>query len=394
MNRRLPELLAPAGSPDALVSALCAGADAVYLGLPRFNARVGAENFDREKLKSAVELCRLYGKKLYVTLNTLVFDKEIPDVLDDVEYAMGLGVDAFIVQDFGLITLLFEVFPDICIHASTQCVTHNTDAIEALSKMGVSRVVIARETKREDIRTICDKNIVETEVFVHGAQCMSHSGSCLMSAYMGGRSGNRGECAQPCRLPWSLDGACPAYPLSLRDLSLAKHVPELIDMGVSSFKIEGRRKSPEYVFGVVSIFRKLIDEKRAATPEEMRRLENIFSRDGFTDGYYTSQKGKAMFGVRGDLDKEKSRLFAEKIPALEKIPIKAEFSVQKNTATLTFSKGDVVCCGKLEVLSAEGDGTSADMIRESLSKLGQTPFFAESVEVFLDEPVFIKRSEL
>ncbi len=392
---RLSELLAPAGSPAALRAALAAGADAVYLGLPRFNARVGAENFNKDSLKDAVRLCRLFGKKLYITLNTLVFDREIPEVLDEVEFAMSLGVDAFIVQDFGLIKLLLKVFPDIVIHSSTQCATHNMAQIEALSKMGVSRAVVARELSEKDLKIICKNSSVEIEAFVHGALCMSHSGTCLMSAYMGGRSGNRGECAQPCRLPWSLDNSKCKYPLSLHDLSLARFVPELIEMGVSSFKIEGRMKSPEYVFGVVKIWRRLIDENRGATDEEMRELESIFSREGFTDGYYTGKKGASMFGTRALSDKEKSRKTAEEInPELEKIPVSAVAKVSSEQIEVEFFCRGVSVKASCEVFPAEGSGTGEEVIKEALSKLGSTPFILSEIDISCPDPVFIKRSAL
>ncbi len=390
-----PELLAPAGSPESLRAALSAGADAVYLGLSRFNARAGAENFDKESLKEAVKLCRLYGKKLYITLNTIVFDKEIPDVLNEVEDCMRLGVDAFIVQDFGLISLLKRVFPDIVLHASTQCATHSLSQIIALSEMGVERVVVARETSRRDLETIMKNTPVEIEAFVHGALCMSHSGTCLMSTYMGGRSGNRGECAQPCRLPYSMKNNKNNYPLSLKDLSLARHTGELIDLGIHSFKIEGRMKSPAYVYGVVKIWRRLIDERRGATDEEMLALSRIFSRDGFTDGYYTEKKGSDMFGTRRDSDKALTRE-AEKnaFPEPEKMEADIEFYASLSECKVTFSHKGVCGMARAEVQKAEGSGTGEDVIRDALTKLGSTPFTCRNISLTLPHPIFIKRSVL
>ena len=385
-----PELLAPAGSPEALVAAISAGADAIYMGLSRFNARVNADNFQREDLERAVRLCRLYGKKLYITLNTLVFDKEIPDVLSEARFCAEVGVDAFIVQDLGLMSLLRETLPEVPIHASTQCATHSLEQIKTLAELGASRVVVARELSRGDLREIMKNTPVEIEAFVHGALCMSHSGTCLMSAYMGGRSGNRGECAQPCRLPYNN-----GYPLSLRDLSLARHVRELCEMGIDSFKIEGRMKSPEYVYRTVSVWRRLIDEERNATDAEMQELENIFSRNGFTDGYYTLEKGNKMFGTRSVDDKEKTRQ-VERITEfkLPEIPIDIKFEKNLDMATLTLSSNGHSAVAQCEALPAEGGGTGSDVIRDSLLKLGDTNFTCENIEIILDAPAFFKRSSL
>lgn len=385
-----PELLAPVGSPESLIAAISAGADAVYMGLPRFNARVNADNFQRDDLAEAVKLCRLYSKKLYITLNTLVFDRELCDVIDEARFCAKCGVDAFIVQDLGLMKLLRETLPEVPIHASTQCATHNLEQIKTLAGLGVTRVVVARELSRGDLEYIMNNTTVEIEAFVHGALCMSHSGTCLMSAYMGGRSGNRGECAQPCRLPYNN-----GYPLSLRDLSLARHVRELCDMGIDSFKIEGRMKSPEYVYRTVSVWRRLIDERRNATDEEMHELENIFSRNGFTDGYYTLKKGKEMFGTRSGDDKEKTRE-TERMTKFElpKIPIDIKFIKKDNLTTLTVSsQGKEISC-KCEALPAEGGGTGETVIRDSLLKLGDTDFVCENIEIILDSPAFFKRSSL
>ncbi len=385
-----PELLAPAGSPESLIAAISAGADAIYMGLSRFNARVNADNFQPDDVKEAVRLCRLYGKKIYITLNTLVFDRELADVLSEARFCAETGVDAFIVQDLGLMKLLRETLPEVPIHASTQCATHNLEQINTLASLGVTRAVVARELSRGDLEYIMKNTPIEIEAFVHGALCMSHSGTCLMSAYMGGRSGNRGECAQPCRLPYNN-----TYPLSLRDLSLARHVKELCDMGVDSFKIEGRMKSPEYVYRTVSVWRRLIDERRDATDSEMQELENIFSRNGFTDGYYTLKKGKEMLGTRSGEDKEKTRKTERSTEfKLPEIPVNIKFTKKNDTATLVLSSnGHEVFC-ECEALPAEGGGTGESVIRESLLKLGDTNFRCENIEISLDSPAFFKRSSL
>ncbi len=295
--RPLPELLAPAGSPEALDAAVAAGADAVYLGSTQFGARAFAKNFDRPALASAVEKAHAAGVRIYLTVNTLITDRMMRAAMDLVAYAYQIGVDALIVADFGLAALCRENYPDFPIHASTQCSGHNSEAARWLSDRGFSVMVAARELTEENLRRLVQNSPIPIEVFVHGALCVSASGQCLFSSLVGGRSGNRGECAQPCRMQYNNK-----TPLSLKDLSLARHIPTLIDMGVASLKIEGRMKSPDYVYRVTSIYRRLLDERRAATPAEMAALEAVFSRQGFTDGYFVG-KTEGMNGVRSEADK-------------------------------------------------------------------------------------------
>ncbi|MBQ4573772.1 MAG: U32 family peptidase [Clostridia bacterium] len=297
----LPELLAPAGTPEALEAALISGADAVYLGGRLFNARMMAKNFDDADMAAAVKACHLRGAKLYVTLNTLVGDRMLPDAVEYAAKLRTLGVDALIVADMGLAAYLAKYLPDLELHASTQASCHNADGVRFLAEHGFSRVVCARELSAENIRALTATG-VEIEAFVHGAHCVCHSGQCLMSSVIGGRSGNRGECAQPCRLPYN-----GGYPLSLKDLCLAGHVPELISLGAASLKIEGRLKSPDYVREVVSVWRRLLDERRAATAEELAHLDAVFSRGGFTDGYFRAKIDQSMLGVRSDADKDATR---------------------------------------------------------------------------------------
>ncbi len=331
----IPELLAPAGSPEALDAALTAGADAVYLGGSRFNARMNAHNFDAGQLREAVAHAHHMGGRVYLTLNTLLWDRELPDAAEAAYEAASAGVDALIIADLGAAALIRRALPGLPLHASTQLSGHNARMGETLSSFGFSRFVIARETQLDDLAAAVRNNPLEVEVFVHGAICVSHSGQCLFSSMVGGRSGNRGECAQPCRLPYGCAGCGEAgrrppspgkqrsggknrpqpprrerveesYPLSLKDLSLATHVPALIEAGVSSLKIEGRMKSPGYVSGVVAVWRRLLDEGRGATEEEMQFLSDLFSRDGFTDGYQTGRVDHSMMGVRRDADKERT----------------------------------------------------------------------------------------
>ncbi len=296
--KRKPELLCPVGGQDTLSAAIRGGADAVYFGAREFNARMNAKNFDRLGLEKAISFCHEKGVRTYITLNTLLTDRKLSEALDLVSFLYRAGADALIVADLGLAHLVKEAFPDLELHASTQLSGHNSDAAAALEKFGFSRMVCARELDRENIRTLCRSSCLEIEMFIHGAICASHSGQCLMSSMIGDRSGNRGECAQPCRLPYN-----GTYPLSLKDLCLAGHVKEILDLGVSSLKIEGRMKSPEYVSTVSRIWRKLLDEERDATPKEMQQLAGIFSRSGFTDGYFTGRRTPSMLGVRTQKDK-------------------------------------------------------------------------------------------
>ena len=298
-----PLLLSPAGSFQALKAAIDAGADEVYLGGEMFNARINASNFDRQSLIRAGELCRDSNVALHITLNTLIYDKEFNSVLDYVSFlANDVSPDGLIVQDLGLASVLRREFPSLALHASTQMRIHSHLEADFLKKLGFTRAVIARELPKEDIKRFAETGL-ETEIFIHGAICVSESGSCLMSSVIGNRSGNRGECAQPCRLPCNSENK---YPLSLKDMCLASHITELCDSGVTSLKIEGRMKSPDYVGGVTSVYRRLLDENRNATGDEIKYLTALFSRSGFTDGYFTSKIDRTMFGIRREEDKQRS----------------------------------------------------------------------------------------
>lgn len=297
---KIPELLAPAGSPEALQAAIRAGADAVYLGSTLFNARMSAKNFTRSAIADAVKTAHETGVRVYVTLNTTILDRRMKEAMELADFLYHTGVDALIVSDLGLASEIHRIYPDFPLHGSTQCSGHNADAAKFLQKQGFSLMVCARECRKEDIRRLIQNSPIPIEVFVHGALCVSASGQCLMSSFIGGRSGNRGECAQPCRMPYQ-----GGYPLSLKDNCLAGHITELIDMGVASLKIEGRMKSPEYVGGVTAVYRRLLDERRNATNEEIAHLASLFSRDGFTDGYFTG-KYEQMNGIRREEDKAAS----------------------------------------------------------------------------------------
>ena len=308
----LPELLAPAGSFEALCAAVSAGADAVYAGGRMLNARMNAKNLDDGALKEAVAVCHENGAKLYITLNTLVLDREMDSAVSYAAQLDEAGVDAVIITDAGLIRRVRERCPGLILHGSTQMSGHDHAAAEQMYRMGLSRMVCAREMTAGDIRAAAAVSPIGLEIFVHGALCVCASGQCLASSLIGGRSGNRGECAQPCRLPYN-----GGYPLSLRDLCLAGRMKEVISTGAVSLKIEGRMKSPAYVSGVTSVYRALLDERRDATAEERKALASLFSRGGFTDGYFTGKvrgaagvKQDEMLGVRSDADKEATRTAA------------------------------------------------------------------------------------
>ena len=390
--KKLPELLAPAGSLECLKAAVCGGADAVYFGVPQFNARMKAKNFTPDELEQAFELCALYGVKTNVTLNTLLYGREFAPALDVVA---GLEEkyrpDAYIVQDLGLARELKKRFPDIVLHASTQAEVHNAFGLEPFVRLGFSRVVVAREAALDEIFAFSDCGI-ETEIFIHGAMCVCQSGGCLMSSLIGGRSGNRGECAYPCRLPYKGKNN---YPLSLKDMCLAQHITEILSLGVNALKIEGRMKPPSYVYEVTSLYRRLLDERRNATAGEMSRLQAVFSRSGFTDGYFTGRRTPSMFGIRSDADKEQSRAVVTEIEQ-RKIPcdIKAELHVDSAARiTLTcrgvtaFSEGD-------SVTKAQNRPLSENEIVSRLSKLGNTPFEAQSVAVLADSGAYMPVSSL
>lgn len=399
----LPELLCPAGTPQALYAAVEGGADAVYLGVQSFNARSNARNFSGEEISSAARLLHAYGAKLYLTLNTQLYDRELKGFLETAYEAYERGVDGLIVADFGGAELIHREIPDIPLHASTQASGHSLDMARQLYRMGYSRMVAARELTKEDLFLLARKSPVEIEVFVHGALCVSASGQCLFSSVIGGRSGNRGECAQPCRLPYRCGpgGVGPEYPLSLKDLSLTGHVTELIESGVRSLKIEGRMKSPEYVLGVTRIWRRLLDEKRNANAEETEELERLFSRNGFTDGYYAGKTGRAMLGIRSDEDKSATKSVEPFSGLTRKVPIDIQASFRAGepvSAEAVMKMPD----GRTMLAAAEGEPPltalsqpmTPDLVKKNLLKLGDTPFAAANVEIGMDEGLMIPVSRI
>ncbi len=288
------ELLAPAGSMEALRAAVQNGADAVYLGCGAFNARQSAKNFTPQTLVEAIKYCHVRGVQVHLTLNTLVSDREMTEAAELIRYAAQNNIDAFIVQDLGVVQLCRQIAPGVPIHGSTQMTVHSLPGVLLCAAMGIKRVVLSRELSREEIRYICANSPIEIEVFVHGALCMCYSGQCYMSAMIGGRSGNRGRCAQPCRQSYGYTHWQEKYPLSLKDNCLIPYLRELQEMGVVSLKLEGRMKRAEYVATVTAVYRKALDEMTVTKPM-MDALYAAFNRQGFTDGYYTSRVDTKMF---------------------------------------------------------------------------------------------------
>ena len=289
------ELLSPAGSPEALRAAVQSGCGAVYLGWGNFNARRSAKNFSDEEFADAIRYCHLRGIRVFLTLNTLLTDRELPLALDAARTACRLGVDSVLVQDWGLFALLREALPDLPLHASTQMSVFTAGGANEVYVDGCERVVLARECSREDTAAICKACPAEIEIFGHGALCMCYSGQCEMSALIGGRSGNRGTCAQPCRLPYGFNGpAKNTYPLSLKDSCLADRISDMERMDVSCLKLEGRMKRPEYVAAAVSAIRTACEGR----PVDFETLRSVFSRSGFTKGYFDGRIDREMFGYR------------------------------------------------------------------------------------------------
>ena len=396
------ELLSPAGSRAALEAAVQSGADAVYMGFGAFNARRGAKNFTDEEFADAVAYCHLRGVRVFLTLNTLLTDRELPQAAEALRKASRMGVDAVLVQDWGVLTLSQAAAPDLPIHASTQMSLFTSGGACWAEKLGIERVVLARELSRDDIAAVCRHCGAEIEVFVHGALCMCYSGQCTMSALIGQRSGNRGACAQPCRLPYGVNGPCRnQFPLSLKDANLSAYLRELGDMGVACLKLEGRMKRPEYVAVITAIYRRLLDENRGPTTEESQALEQAFSRSGFTDGYYRHRKGPAMFGTRPENAPEPKELFAEARKLYENgehtlIPITLRSDIRAGQpAVLTASDGvhTVTAVGPVPEAARNRALTAAE-VAERLKKTGGTVFRCEAAEVTIDDGLMLSAAAI
>ncbi len=385
------ELLSPAGSMEALRAAVQNGADAVYMGYGDFNARRNAKNFTEEEFAQAVSYCHLRGCRLYLTLNTLVTDREMEAAARCAAQASALGVDAVLVQDLGVLKMLRQVAPDLPVHISTQMTVHNLDGVKHAADLGMTRAVLSRELSRDAIEFICQRSPIEIEVFGHGALCMCYSGQCFFSSVIGGRSGNRGLCAQPCRLRYGWNGRADGNPLSLKDMSLAGHLRELRKMGVACLKLEGRMKRPECVAVVTRVYAAALRENREPTPQEVEALTRAFSRQGFTDGYYTGRTGPDMFGVREE-EKEPRDLFAQARQTYEdgeaqRVPVvfyavvrrgePVQVAARDGDGRVGAAAGDLPQEAHTRPLTPEG-------VEKQLARTGGTPYRCEAVHTKLD----------
>ncbi len=394
------ELLSPAGSMEALHAAVCNGADAVYLGVDSFNARRGARNFTLQELPEAVRYCHIRGVKVHLTLNTLVSDRELPQVAELVAAAARAGVDALIVQDFGVVSLCRQIAPKLPLHASTQMSIHSLEGVRQAAALGVSRVVLARELSREEIAQICRSSPVEIEVFVHGALCMCYSGQCYMSSVIGQRSGNRGQCAQPCRLPYGYDRFEEKYPLSLKDNCLVQYLHDLDRLGVASIKIEGRMKRPEYVATVTGIYRSAL-QGETVNEQTLRVLRGAFSRQGFTQGYYLGRAGDDMFGTRVREGENKELMQAARASyegvEAKRVPVKFYAVIEHDSEALLAAQdedGNVCKTQGAVPQPAINRELTQEELTERLSKTGGTPFFCREVHCKLDRDLSLPAAEL
>ena len=393
------ELLAPAGSMEALRAAVQNGANAVYLGVGAFNARQGAKNFTPQTLTEAVKYCHVRGVQVHLTLNTLVSDREMKDVAETIRHAAQNNVDAFIVQDLGVVQLCRQIAPHIPIHGSTQMTIHSLAGVQLCAAMGMKRVVLSRELSREEIRYICAQSPIEIEVFGHGALCMCYSGQCYMSAVIGGRSGNRGRCAQPCRQSYGYGHWQDKYPLSLKDNCLVHYVKELEEMGVASLKLEGRMKKPEYVATVTAVYRKAIDECTVTKPM-MEALMTAFNRQGFTDGYYTSRVDNKMLGVREDtrddpewLKAARQSFEAGETPLVD-LKMRAVVSVDGSSLTATDPEGRTCMVeGPMPELAVNVPLTG-QVLASRVAKTGGTPYRVVEVRTHVDPGLTISAAAI
>ena len=408
MNRDV-EILAPAGSMECLRAAVAAGADAIYLGGTKFGARAYAQNLSEEDLVQAIEYVHIHGRKIYMTVNTLLKDRELNELYAYLLPYYKAGLDGVIVQDIGAVKFIGEYFPEMPVHASTQMTITNTLGADFLKRYGITRVVPARELSLKEIRDMKKQTGLEMECFVHGALCYCYSGQCLLSSMIGGRSGNRGQCAQPCRLPYQTEGKKPADLMSLKDLCTIDILPELIDAGIDSFKIEGRMKQPEYVYTVVKMYRKYADQYLKLQKEgkgkssyhvseaDKRELLATYQRRGYCEGYYYQHNGKDMVSLKrpkNGRDGSAEEKPWQDIKVQEKINGILTLSVG-NRAKLTVSCGDVTveCIGQ-EVQAAQKQPLVPARIEKQMRKTGNTEFTFDNLEILIEGNVFLPMQAL
>lgn len=404
-----PELLAPAGNMQCLYAAINAGADAVYLAGKEFGARASADNFTTEELITAIELAHLNDVKVYLTLNTLIKEREWDRIYDFLKPLYDVNLDGVIIQDFGLIAFLKESFPKLEMHASTQMTTTGVFGSELLKDNGIVRIVPARELSLEEIKKIKAQVDIEIECFIHGAMCYCYSGQCLFSSFLGGRSGNRGRCAGPCRLPYTVIDEKSRYirkdfiqyPLSLKDMCTLTCINELIDAGIDSFKIEGRLKSPEYVAGVTSIYRKYIDlycDKNVfdIDPKDLDKLSKLYIRTELSEGYYFKHNSPEMITKTspsyGENDEKLISMLNEKyVNNVKKMPVTGIVTLipGQNTSLILRYKNHVISVEGNMVDTAKNRPLTKEDVKKQLYKTGETFFYFEDLEIIMEDNCFM-----
>lgn len=400
------ELLAPAGSYEALVSALNAGADAVYLGGEKFSARAYADNFSEEEILRGIRMAHIFGSKVYLTLNILLKEKEIGELYDFLEPLYRGGLDGVIVQDLGAVQAIRTYFPKLPVHASTQMTVTGPEAVRLLQQKGITRIVPARELSLTEIMRIKEETGVEVEAFIHGAMCYCYSGQCLFSSILGGRSGNRGRCAQPCRLPYSVGKQKDFYPLSMKDMCTLELLPELIGAGIDSFKIEGRMKKPVYAAGVTAIYRKYIDlyysgKSYVVSEEDKQQLDSLYIRSEIGEGYYHRQNGREMITVsspsyNGSSKEVLDRITEEYLDTKRQLPIYAYLYLAAGERAKLVLQCEDLCheeMGEL-VQEAKNQPLTEEQALRRLSKLGDSEFYLTDAQITICGNVFVPVSEL
>lgn len=396
------EILAPAGTWEALTAAVRSGANAIYLGIGDFNARRNAANFQLSELKDIITYCHIRGVKVHLALNTLVSDTELPAALEIIECGCASGADAFIIQDLGLARLVHAIAPDMPLHASTQMAVMHAAGFRLLESLGFTRVVLPRELSLQEIRDIREQTSLELELFVHGALCMCVSGQCYLSAMLGGRSGNRGLCAQPCRLPFEAPGGT-GHDLSLKDLSIISQLPALAEAGITSFKIEGRMKRPEYVAAAVTACQKSL--QGISDPQLQEQLRAVFSRSGFTDRYLSGHRGPAMFGTRQKEDVLAAAPILEQLSALyqedqQQAEVDLSFTAQVGQP-MTLQADLFTEYGPLQatatgavVAEAQNKSATPESVEKQLRKSGGTGYVIQDLDISLGDNCFLPVSAL
>ena len=411
-NKNKVELLAPAGNYESFLGAIHAGADAVYLGGSKFGARAYADNFTEEELCSCLRYAHLYGRKVYLTLNTLVKEKEMEELYAYLKPFYDAGLDGVIIQDLGVFKYVKEHFPGLSLHVSTQMTITGVNGAEKLKQLGAERIVPARELSLQEIRLIKEKVNIEIETFIHGAMCYCYSGQCLFSSILGERSGNRGKCAQPCRLPYKLKNVDEkkkeAYYLSLKDMCTIEMIPELIEAGIDSFKIEGRMKKPEYAAGVTALYRKYIDlyyekgaEAFSVRKKDIEKLKALYIRSEIQDGYYKRHNGASMVTIEkpsysGSDEQLLKQLRERYIETAPRMPIKGSAVLRVDCpAVLKIEREGITAevTGN-PVQSALKQPMQEESVRKQLEKCGGTGFFMDSLSIEMDDSIFMPLKEL